>query len=184
MNTKASSPRTEPRPVAEPATTAATILGGQVREILAPTDFSEASRAAVRYAAQFARRCGAALTLMSVADFYLADGLDLRLDYARLADEIKIQTGKRLLHWVDELGGAALKVDTVVRVGRPWKEITETARQRNTDLIILGTQGHTGLKHALFGSTAERVVRHAPCPVLVVRSTEAVPLKPIGNPQP
>ena len=56
--------------------------------------------------------------------------------------------------------------------GAPWKEIVETAKERAMDLIILATHGHTGLKHTLLGSVAERVVRHAPCPVLVVREQE------------
>ncbi len=62
---------------------------------------------------------------------------------------------------------------TEVRLQRfqvgPWNEITDAARKRKADLIIIGTHGYSGLKHTLLGSSAERVVRHAPCPVLVVR---------------
>ena len=61
---------------------------------------------------------------------------------------------------------------TLVRHGVPFHEITEAARTLQTDLIIIATHGYTGLKHALLGSTAERVVRHAPCPVLSVREVE------------
>jgi nucleotide-binding universal stress UspA family protein len=57
----------------------------------------------------------------------------------------------------------------LVRFGRSFHEITEAARTRKVDLIIISTHGYTGMKHALLGSTTERVVRHAPCPVLVVR---------------
>jgi nucleotide-binding universal stress UspA family protein len=56
-----------------------------------------------------------------------------------------------------------------VRHGRAFQEIAEAARSLPADLIIIATHGYTGIKHALLGSTTERVVRHAPCPVLVVR---------------
>ncbi|HQL79235.1 MAG TPA: universal stress protein, partial [Verrucomicrobiota bacterium] len=59
-----------------------------------------------------------------------------------------------------------------VREGVPWEEVTAAARESNVDLIILATHGRTGLKHVLLGSVTERVVRHAPCPVLVVREHE------------
>ena len=61
---------------------------------------------------------------------------------------------------------------TLVRQGRSFHEIAEAARTLKADLIIISTHGYSGLKHALLGSTTERVVRHAPCPVLVVREHE------------
>jgi nucleotide-binding universal stress UspA family protein len=61
---------------------------------------------------------------------------------------------------------------SLVRFGSAFAEITEAARTLKADLIILATHGHTGLKHVVLGSTAERVVRHASCPVLVVREKE------------
>jgi nucleotide-binding universal stress UspA family protein len=60
----------------------------------------------------------------------------------------------------------------LVRQGRAFHEIAEAARTLKSDLVIISTHGFTGVKHALLGSTAERVVRHAPCPVLVVRQRE------------
>jgi len=61
---------------------------------------------------------------------------------------------------------------TLVRFGKPFQEICDAARGLKVDLIVISTHGYTGLKHAVLGSTAERVVRHAPCPVLVVREQE------------
>jgi len=75
----------------------------------------------------------------------------------------------RLAQLRDRETGFSLRPDVVVQMGEPWKEITNLAKRWNIDLILLGSRGLTGLKHALLGSTAERVVRHAPCPVLVVR---------------
>ena len=60
----------------------------------------------------------------------------------------------------------------LVRFGTPFAEIADAARSLKVDLIILTTHGYTGLKHVFMGSTAERVVRHAPCPVLTVREKE------------
>ena len=62
--------------------------------------------------------------------------------------------------------------EVIVRVGTAFEVITNLARDCEADLIVITTHGHTGLKHVFLGSTAERVVRHAPCPVLVVRKRE------------
>lgn len=63
-------------------------------------------------------------------------------------------------------------VRTATRTGRAYDEIAAAARDENADLIVISTHGYTGLKHVLLGSTTERVVRHAPCPVLVIRQHE------------
>ena len=60
----------------------------------------------------------------------------------------------------------------VVRVGRAWQEVTELAKETNADLLVIATHGYTGLTHVLLGSVAEKIVRHAPCPVLTVRPEE------------
>ena len=65
-----------------------------------------------------------------------------------------------------------LLADSLVRVGHPYQEITQAAQELKADLIVIATHGYTGLKHILLGSTAERVVRHASCPVLTVRERE------------
>jgi nucleotide-binding universal stress UspA family protein len=62
-------------------------------------------------------------------------------------------------------------VSTTILTGTPWHEVVELLRKDESfDLVMVGTHGHTGLKHVLLGSVAERIVRHAPCPVLVVRT--------------
>jgi nucleotide-binding universal stress UspA family protein len=75
-----------------------------------------------------------------------------------------------------------VKASAVVREGTPYKEICDGARRLGADLIVLTTHGFTGLKHVWLGSTAERVVRHAHCPVLAVRKLERRPvLGPIAG---
>ena len=77
---------------------------------------------------------------------------------------------------LEELGNRMidpeLLKDVLVQVGTAFEVITNIARDYEVDLIVLTTHGKTGLKHVFMGSTAERVVRHAPCPVLVVRKHE------------
>ncbi|NMB82189.1 MAG: universal stress protein, partial [Ignavibacteria bacterium] len=64
---------------------------------------------------------------------------------------------------------AALQSETIIKTGKPFVEINETAKEIDADIIIMATHGHTGVEHLLFGSTAEKVVRKAPCPVLTLR---------------
>jgi universal stress protein A len=72
-----------------------------------------------------------------------------------------------------ELGeNARLVKSSLVRVGNPAQEILEEAARQNSDLIVISTHGHSGLRLLLLGSTTERVVRHASCPVLVVRKQQ------------
>jgi nucleotide-binding universal stress UspA family protein len=77
---------------------------------------------------------------------------------------------KQKLHdWVSKHVPSSLLARAEVRVGRPYDEIVLAAAEHKADLIVVSTHGYTGIKHVLLGSTAERVVRHAPCPVLTVR---------------
>jgi nucleotide-binding universal stress UspA family protein len=71
--------------------------------------------------------------------------------------------------WNTEVSAKVKDVETMVVRGVPFAEIIKTAKNKNADLIVIGTHGRTGIDHMLFGSTAEKVVRKAPCPVLTVR---------------
>ncbi len=64
---------------------------------------------------------------------------------------------------------AGIKVRTMVKTGKPFLEIVETAAEEDADMIIISSHGHSGVEHILFGSTAEKVVRKAPCPVLILK---------------
>jgi nucleotide-binding universal stress UspA family protein len=142
----------------------------RVKSILVPLDFSPPSKMALNYAVSVARQFKAKLTLLNVVepmgtpDFAASFPLvmeDERLMVAAKKELERAAKAARVPHGILE--------KVLVRFGRSYHEITEAARTRKVDLIILSTHGYTGLKHALLGSTTERVVRHAPCPVLVVR---------------
>ncbi len=141
-----------------------------IKSILVPLDFSAESKKALAYAVAFAMQFGAKLTLLHVAEPVATP--DFAQSFPLLMEDDKLMAAaKKELDRVVQTSGIEPKLmeKTLVRFGRSFHEIAEAARTLKVDLIIIATHGHTGLKHVLLGSTTERVVRHAPCPVLVVR---------------
>lgn len=74
----------------------------------------------------------------------------------------------RAKEFLGKTGNRTVQIDAKVLIGEPFNDICRTAEDEKADLIIMGSHGRTGLRHVLLGSVAERVVRHAPCPVLIV----------------
>jgi len=141
-------------------------------KILVPVDFSGSSRKALEYAIAFAGQFHAALELVHVLEIsYMGSGLG-EIEVPLLEEELRRNAAKQLDHLAQTVLGNQVPHVQQMRVGRPWQEICELAKVSETDLIIMGTHGYTGLKHVVMGSTAERVVRLAPCPVLIVRERE------------
>lgn len=140
------------------------------KTILFPTDFSEHSRAAIPHLMHWRDLEEAELHLVHVLEVgaMLADFT--WVDYApRELQDQRVQRAEHDLQKLrDELG---LPESTALAVlhGAPFEEITQYAREHDIDLIVMATHGRTGLSHLLLGSTTERVVRHATCPVLTVR---------------
>lgn len=139
------------------------------RRILVPIDFSNRSLRALEVAVALARDHGARLFLLSVIEpsAYAAglEGVVLVAQGATLAGEAKVKLPKLARQHVP----ASVPVSCLVLQGKPFDVITRVAKQKRIDLIVLTTHGYTGLDRFMLGSTAERVVRHAPCPVFVVR---------------
>lgn len=140
--------------------------------ILVPLDFSGQSRQALEVALPLAERHGGKIVLVHVVQ---APGVLSAIpgggQYLVPMDNAKaVKTAKVHIETLAaELVPARLLARTLVRQGNPADQITTAARALKADLIIIATHGYSGLKHVLIGSTAERVVRHAPCPVFVVR---------------
>jgi nucleotide-binding universal stress UspA family protein len=144
-------------------------LGRQIRSILVPIDFSPPSAQALKYASVLATQFGAKITLLTVVQpVAMPDFAYFPLMMEN--DKVNAQA-KRELERIPVSQGldSNLIEKVVVRNGVPFHEITGAAQTLKVDLIVISTHGYTGLKHVLLGSTAERVVRHAHCPVLVVR---------------
>jgi universal stress protein A len=144
-----------------------------LKRILLPVDFSESSRKAMHYAISFARQFNAEVLLLHVIEAALPPPPQtVAFDSIALNASLREEAARHLSRWRKEIVSQA-SVKAVVRDGpNAYHEIVSAASENNVDLIILGTHGRTGVAHWFIGSTAERVVRHAPCPVLVVREHE------------
>jgi nucleotide-binding universal stress UspA family protein len=144
------------------------------KTILAPTDFSSCSRHAIEHAVALARRYGAEVALLHV--YELPTGLVPTTMVPGeagvllpLRDHLVAEARRQLLPQVDELQRAGVTVHPQVAEGRAADAILRAADELNADLIVMGTHGRTGLGRMLIGSVTEHVIRHAGCPVYVVR---------------
>lgn len=146
----------------------------QLKTILCPTDFSEYSKTALRYALALAEAFRARVILLHVIEPIQVPveynfGISLGLEF----DESTEAALKRKLHdLVDISVRATVDVEEKLVRGAPFAEIIRCAREEQVDLAVLATHGLSGIAHLLLGSTAEKVVRKAPCPVLTVKHPE------------
>lgn len=143
-----------------------------LKKILVPTDFSEHSTNAVRYGAELAARFGAELHLIHVVETTpIAYGEGAVFVSPETEAELEAAASKQL----DDLQiepADDVQVIRTVNAGNPFVEIVRYAKDSTSDLIVIGTHGRGAIAHMLLGSVAERVVRKAPCPVLVVRGEQ------------
>jgi universal stress protein A len=138
-----------------------------IQNILVAIDFSECSKAALNQATFLAEAFGATLTLVHVVEPYIyPEDLSAGFTIEEL-DARWIEKQKEKMEALRRTIKEGIPESVVVTMGTVWNRIVGMAKTWNADLIVIGTHGST-LKHALIGSTAERVVRHAACPVLVV----------------
>ena len=148
----------------------------QLKKILYPTDFSESSLAALPYATSFARNCGTKLILMHVVNEKIfSEGLSLARVSApeALEQEMTAEAGRQLKMIIPAEERQGLDWELVILYGMPFLEIIRYAKANDVDMIVIGTNGRSGMEHMVFGSTAEKVVRKAHCPVLSVKPTAA-----------
>jgi universal stress protein A len=140
-------------------------------KILTAIDFSESSDLAFDYALTLARQFQAELTVMHVIN----EPVDLRgfyvphISFEQLEREIEDGAEKMMAKFCQAKMGDFSRYTTVVVAGIPYEEVIRNAQETGASLIVLGTHGRTGIDHLIFGSTAERVVRSATCPVLTIR---------------
>lgn len=148
----------------------------QPKRILWPTDFSDLSVAAGRYARAFAEHFKAELHVIHVVPPPLTPEISVMLPaevpVAVPEPEIIEACEKGLQTTIEQHLPSDLFVVKKVFIGNPWSGVCDYARDNQIDLIVVATHGRTGLSHALIGSTAERIVRFAPCPVLTVKDLD------------
>jgi nucleotide-binding universal stress UspA family protein len=146
--------------------------GIQLKNILVPLDFSERSLKALDYAEPVAKIFGAKITLLHVIE---PPTYPIEMAGKSLVEQESQSIATGTLEGICESKlHPDVTAEAIVRHGFVFETIIEVAREKKTDLIITTTHGYTGLQHMLSGSAAECVVRHAPCPVLVVRDCEHV----------
>lgn len=136
-------------------------------KVLLATDLTAASAAATDEAFALAHRLGASLLVVSVID-----PRSLRLPGGRWAervDQVRARREAAAEHLVERGRGLGVPVQRLVWVGEPGESIVEAADAEGADLILVGSHGRSGVGRALLGSVSDFVVRHANCPVLVVR---------------
>ena len=143
-----------------------------IKRILLATDFSRWARRAEDYACALACSWRASLTVLSVAEFPPELNPDYLVNQQYLADLLK-NASSQLVDLKGRAERRGIVVTTRVASGIPSEEVVTVARTEDSDLIVVGTRGKTGLAHVLLGSTAERVIRGALCPVLTVRMEPA-----------
>jgi len=145
----------------------------QVRSILLPTDFSGCANYALPYAATIAHATGASIICVHVIESVVPaigyTGLTEPLPLTDISEQLEDSAEKELPRLAECDALAGLNVEEVIVHGDAAAEIVSVANDRKVDLIVISSHGRAGLGRILFGSTAEAVVRHASCPVLVVK---------------
>lgn len=147
----------------------------KLKRILFPTDFSDNSRYALEHAIAMAKAFEARLFVLHVVDTYeFPPDLmlhHLALEPKRVTEAFVKEAEGKMKALAARARRAGLESTTVVLTGKPFTEIIAFAREKRMHLIVMGTHGLSGLAHTLLGSTAEKVVRKAPCPVLTVKKS-------------
>lgn len=150
-----------------------------VKNILVPTDCSEVSKCALKYAKKFAKQFEARLILMMVT---VSEPLTILNDYGYFSPELHqkliLESDRRARTDLEEFWKSeaddAIEVELINLKGDPFTEIVRFAGESNIDIIIMGTNGRTGLKHVFMGSVAEKVVRYSPQPVLTIKHKDFI----------
>ena len=149
-----------------------------IKRVLLATDFSDCARRAEEYACALAASWRAQLTVITVVEFQPGLDREYAVNQVYLNDRMYHATSE-LAAFQDKLHRRGIETATRVGTGLPSEEVIAAAQADDSDLIVLGTRGTSGLTHVLLGSTAERVIRMAPCPVLTVPMRK--PEDPVGQ---
>jgi nucleotide-binding universal stress UspA family protein len=148
----------------------------QIRSILLPTDFSDCGNYALSYAASLARTFEASIICVHVIEPMVPtvgySGMTEPLPIADISGQLEDSAERELPKIAECEECAGLEVEELIVHGEASSEIVRVAKDRRVDLIVISSHGRTGLGRILFGSTAEAVVRHASCPVLVVKPSQ------------
>ncbi|HEX8845845.1 MAG TPA: universal stress protein [Pyrinomonadaceae bacterium] len=145
----------------------------KIRSILLPTDFSECASHALSYATSLAREFKASIICVHVVEPVVPTvgytGITEPLPIADISEQLEDSATRELPKIAECEECSGLEVEEIIAHGDAAAEIVRVAKEHDVDLIVISSHGRTGLGRILFGSTAEEIVRHATCPVLVVK---------------
>jgi nucleotide-binding universal stress UspA family protein len=146
----------------------------EIKKILFPTDFSEYSNHALKYAMALVESSKAKLYVLQVCEHPMAGaGIEAyHFSVPEYVADLEQRERKALAKSVAEIRDRGIDVEPIFIIGRAYQEIVKAAKELDVDVITMATHGNKGLSHLVFGSTAEKVVRLAPCPVLTVKHPE------------
>ncbi len=144
-----------------------------LKKLLVPIDFSAMSKQAFQYALRFAEQFGCEIVLLHVVEpESVIAGTPLAIGVFAQPEDDTMAAGAELEALAAPSRNRPNFVTSIVRTGHAPNEINKAAKELDVDLIVIATHGFTSWRHLCIGATAERVVRTAPCPVLVVREKE------------
>ncbi|MBI4344705.1 MAG: universal stress protein [Euryarchaeota archaeon] len=139
------------------------------KKILIPTDGSKTAEAAIHHGVGLAKGLGAKVYGLYVIDISAFAGIPTEAIWESMRGLLE-EEGKRALATVEKTAKEqGIPYELLIREGIPSEDIAKVAEDEGTDLIVVGTAGRTGLNRFLLGSVAEKVIKIAPCPVMVVR---------------
>ena len=142
-----------------------------INGILVPVDFSKDSILAAKFAASMAQEYKTKLYVLHVKDVIPSYARAEVMDFEELQEKVKKQLAEDLDKVIPDKVKETIDVEVIMEEGAPTHHIIlEKAKELGVDLIVISTHGRTGLAHVMLGSVAEHVIRHAPCPVFVVRN--------------
>ena len=142
-----------------------------IKRIVVGTDFSETAERAVDAAVDLAAQVGAAITLVHAYElpmYSFPDGVVV--SSPDVAKRITSDALERLEAAVERRKARGVSIQSVLRMGAAWDELNGVAEEQNAEVIVVGTHGRRGFSRVLMGSVAERMMRTAVCPLLVIHS--------------
>ncbi len=138
------------------------------KTILCPTDFSEHSGRAIEYGVRFARNSEGLLLLAHIIHIPTEHFRD-DLGHVIKFDDLKVGVQLKLQEFRDKYVDGYDKCELISEIGDPYEQLMAIVEQRKVDLLVTSTHGRTAINHLVMGSVAEKIVRHATCPVFIVR---------------
>lgn len=138
------------------------------QHILVALDFSALGEQALNTAMELAQTLQARLTLVHIVELPVTTDIDIAAYLAKMEASSRREMGT----YQKRVADAGLAAEVIIARGIPYKDIVDIAKDKHVDLIIMGSHGRTGFQHLMLGSVAERVLRLAPCPVMVIRETQ------------